>query len=622
MVLQGLSAPQDGALRKALSRLSDLGGHLSSVTELQDFVAGLPARSELVRLTIDSVDLLRVLTLAEGNDPVTRRLVVRVLEWERPNMRWTGSLGSVHFVRRYSVDYPPKQIGTAEIDIEFADDTTLSAAARGIYPLLAVSRRHQGYGYPDIGTADAPPAALALLPTRTASGIPELSTDQLEGLGLSRADVGLVGTVAAQEQYAESARDPERMLLERPLLVEPTGHLAVTDRTELPIVDLNVHNPVRRLQCFQHAPGSLDLRVVGDRLHFVAPEGKDVPSWTQPLGEVLTSRRVRDLRRTEAIDLSAVRVDSRDAELRLYRRLAELAATGIVLHSLPGELSLAPQILGESLAASLRKPYRSTTGLVRDLRSVPQRREAMTRFGGLFELAGHLQTQGLRVLPTVSLVMSSMRPQRSVPVLRALAAQRYPHVEIVVGVHGDDDTAGEFDQVVKETGATVSRYDRSVPFGTVLAETARQAGGDLVMKVDDDDVYGPDFVGDLVLAYLYSHADVVGKTTEYLYLENWQQLVHRTFHVEEYRLQLAGGAMLLSQATLNEIGGWRPTLNSTDRSILIRIGNCGGIGYRTQSLGYVYVRHGDGHTWDRQETLLVKNAFEQWTRFIPDVVGD
>jgi hypothetical protein len=594
---------------------------IASVADLQDFVGRLPDRSEDVRLTIESLDLLRVLTLAEGNDPTTQRLRLRVTDWERPNSRWTGVPGPVHSVRRWSVSYPTGQLGAAEVDIEFGMDMPLSAIARGVYPLLGVARRHHGYGFPDIGTASAPAAALALLPTRTAIGIPELSTDQLDGVGLSRADIGLVGTVEALEEYTESAQDPARTLLQQPLLVEPSGHLAVTDRTELPLLDLNVHNPIGRVQSFVKPPGSITLHTSGGRLHFTAPEDSEhLPTWSQPDDVPLSSLRVRGLRRTEAIDLSGVAVADRSAELRLYRRLAELAATGAILHSLPEHLSLAPAILGESLATSLRAPYRTTSGLLRDLRSVPQRRDAMTRFGGFFELAGQLQQMGHRLLPSVSLVMSSMRPQRSAPVLRSLAAQRYPHVEIVVGVHGNEDSTGEFDDVAKESGASVVRYDRSVPFGSVLADTARRAGGDLIIKVDDDDVYGPDFVGDLVLAYLYSNADVVGKTTEYLFLEDMQRTVHRTFAVEEYRLQLAGGAMLLSQAMLNEIGGWRPSHNSTDRSVLIRIGNCGGMGYRTQSLGYVYVRHSDGHTWARNESLLVKNAFEQWSGFIPQLV--
>ena len=152
----------------------------------------------------------------------------------------------------------------------------------------------------------------------------------------------------------------------------------------------------------------------------------------------------------------------------------------------------------------------------------------------------------------------------------------------------------------------------SQPFGSVLADAVRQSTGDVIMKADDDDWYSPHVLWDLVLAYLYSGADVVGKTTEYLYFERINQTVHRTFATERYHRQLAGGAMMLSRGTLDSMGGWRPTRHSTDRSVLLDVFRNGGVGYRTHGLGYLYIRHDDGHTWVRSESLLLENAFEQW----------
>jgi hypothetical protein len=83
---------------------------------------------------------------------------------------------------------------------------------------------------------------------------------------------------------------------------------------------------------------------------------------------------------------------------------------------------------------------------------------------------------------------------------------------------------------------------------------------------------------------------------------------------------MAGGAMMLSRAALTEIGGWRPSSSSTDRSILIRLGNIGRVGYRTQSLGYIYVRHLDGHTWKQADSMLLRKAPEQWPRLMREIV--
>ena len=55
-----------------------------------------------------------------------------------------------------------------------------------------------------------------------------------------------------------------------------------------------------------------------------------------------------------------------------------------------------------------------------------------------------------------------------------------------------------------------------------------------------------------------------------------------------------------------------PTPNSTDRSVLIRLADEGGVAYRTHGLGYMYIRHSDSHTWVRSESQLLNGSFEQW----------
>ena len=599
------------------------------VADLEALLHALPAHSTEVRLVLGSLDLVRLLTLVDPAITIDR-LVLDVQDWERPLGRWNGRIGQVDNLRSCTTDYGPEGDGPAHVDVRLTAPTPLSQVARAAYPLLGVERRHHGYGYVELGTVDAPVGALALLPSRTAPGIPDLPSHHLKGVGLSLVDLGLVGSTHAFDELRETADVPELTTVRQPILVAADGHLALSDRVGLPLVDLNVHNPIGRLSNFERPLGSLALTERDDNLTFtpvkvgLTPAGasqEPLHGWSWPARSPFTSLEVRGLRRVEAIDLSGLDPLDGVGELALYRRLAELAATGAILHSLPPSFTQADQVLGTTLAAHVRAPYQPTTGLVRELRTVPQRREAMQRFGGFFELAGHAETLGHRLLPTVSVVLSSMRPSRAAKVLVALSAQRYPHVEIALGLHGVDGPVGpEFEEAVRVSGAKVSRHDRATPFGSVLADTARRTTGDLIVKIDDDDVYGPRVIEDLVLAYLFSNADVVGKTTEFLYFEDIDLTANRRFPTERYHYQVAGGAMMLSRATLTDIGGWRPTPNSTDRSVLIRLGNSGGIGYRTQSLGYVYVRHSDGHTWEQSDSMLLRNTPEQWPRFMHEIL--
>ncbi|HEY9353564.1 MAG TPA: glycosyltransferase [Nocardioides sp.] len=596
---------------------------LASAEDVRTYLAQLPRPARQVSIVVADVDLVRVLTLADP-EVTAHRFAMRIERWESPHSRWNGRLGWAPGVLRQEVRYPRSGVGTAEVEIVLREPIPLAAIVRAVYPLFAVTRGQHGYGYVELGTDALAPAGLGLLPTPTAPGIPELPVDHLSGVGLSLADFGLVSDPSRLAELTAVKDDPANTVFRHPLAVDPTtGHLVVSDRGIAPLVDLNVHNPVGRFQGWYDPDGWLTATLASGQLRLepTAASSSAATGFAQALTEPLRAADVRSLRRIESVDLSGLEVTDAGEERVVYRRLAELAATGVILHSLPAAMRLAEDVLGKELAAMLRLPHRPSSGLVRELRSVPQRREAMERFGGFFELAGHAQEHGHRLLPKVSAVLSTMRPGRVAGVIEALAAQRYPHLEIIVAVHGaEGPLPPRLEKVIAATGAIVTRHEKAKAFGSVLADAARAASGDLVVKIDDDDIYGPQVIGDLVLAYLYSGADMVGKTTEYLYLEALDHTVHRTFATETYHYQLAGGAMMLSTGMLNEIGGWRPTPNSTDRSVLIRAGNAGAIGYRTHGLGYVYIRHADGHTWRRDDSSLVAGSYEQWPRFMPEIV--
>lgn len=594
---------------------------LQTVQQLDDFTGALPPHSPEVRVVVSDLDLVRHLTRL-GPEVTAYRCVVVVTAWERPAERWSGRAGHVTDVVACATRYPNGDVGVAEVDLTMGVPTPLATLARAAYPLLGVERGLHGYGRVEVSTADLPPAGLALLPSRTAPGTATLPGHQLRGIGLGRADLGLFGARRVGEQPEPPADDPELHVVTQAVPVAASGHLVATERADMPLLDLNTHNPVGRRQNHQRSRGGLRLSLDGGRLVLQAgPEATELTGWTRPAAEPLSALEVRRLRDVEDVDLSGLVASSPAEEALLCHRVAELAATGVILHGLPGTSSRVRDTLGPRLSDLLEAPYASSRGLLRELRSVPQRREAMRRFGGFYELAAHAETLGHRLLPSVSVVLSSTRPSRLTAVLRAMAAQTYPHLEVAVALHGHaGDLEPDLQDAVAAAGVEVFRFERTVPFGTVLAELARRSGGDLVVKIDDDDVYGPRVIEDLVMAYVYSNADVVGKTTEYLYFEGIDQTVHRRFGTERYHHQLAGGTMMLSQATLNAVGGWRPSPASTDRSVLIRLGHQGGVGFRTHSLGYVYVRHSEGHTWKASDSRLLLGSYEQWRGFVDQIV--
>jgi hypothetical protein len=276
--------------------------------------------------------------------------------------------------------------------------------------------------------------------------------------------------------------------------------------------------------------------------------------------------------------------------------LAQLAVTGVVLRA----PALPDGLLAPDLAALIRAPLpaRDADPLAWEIRSVRQRREALRRHGA-----------GLADPPAVSALLVTKRPQLVATAVAALAAQTYPNLEIVVGMHGEQpppdlDASGRPLRVVP---VPASRC-----LGEALAEAAGAASGELVTKVDDDDHYGPEHVWDLVLARHYTGATVVGKGSEFVYLEPKDLTVRRRMGAEFFTDTVAGGTIALARDDLASVGGWPPVPRWVDRALLDRVLAAGGRVYRTHPLGFVYTRHGDGHTWDADLEYFLRDRIRTW----------
>jgi len=289
----------------------------------------------------------------------------------------------------------------------------------------------------------------------------------------------------------------------------------------------------------------------------------------------------------------------------LAAAVAQLAMTGLVVHAPGVELPLVGELV-ELLRADLPGP--EADPLAWELRSVAQRRAALR--GHAAGLVGPASSG----LPTVSALLVTRRPHRIAETIAALSAQRYPRLEIVVGLHGVELAPAERAELAA-AGVPIEVLDlpAELSFGGCLAAVTRAARGSLVTKVDDDDWYGPEHVWDLVLARHFSGATVVGKAAEFTYLAPYDTTVRRRMGSEMYTDVVAGGALLLARGDLEAVGGWRPLPKSVDRALLDRVLQAGGLIYRTHAFGFVYVRHTDGHTWDPGLPYFLRNPVRTWS---------
>jgi spore maturation protein CgeB len=160
--------------------------------------------------------------------------------------------------------------------------------------------------------------------------------------------------------------------------------------------------------------------------------------------------------------------------------------------------------------------------------------------------------------PLVTIVCSSMRPARARAVFEALQQQTYPAIEFIFVANADGFDRDLLSELAANTtntvGTRVLHIDQAQPLGTCLNAALDVARGDYFAKWDDDDVYGPNFLTDLVLAFGYADAAVVGKTTIYAYIESSDTTVLREPGREFTHVnRVAGGSIVADRAQLGAI---------------------------------------------------------------------
>ena len=297
-----------------------------------------------------------------------------------------------------------------------------------------------------------------------------------------------------------------------------------------------------------------------------------------------------------------VRVDWTAASPQLARRVAALAMAGIPLVGDPPPAATRAW-LGAPLADALAEDAEVSDPLRREEHSIRLRRAALLTHSGpgwrtrVAEAAGQPRPR----FPTCTVVLATRRPDNLDFALANVARQRGVDVELVVAAHGFTPDAGQVRELLPGRHVEVVNLPQETIFGDVLNAGVAAGSGDIVVKMDDDDFYGPDFLLDLLLAREYSGADLVGTPAEFVYLESLDRTVRRhgtpRDASERFASIVAGGTITIPRGLLRSLGGFQAVHRFVDQQLFHAARSVGATIYRTHGLGFMLRRSSDGHTW-------------------------
>ncbi|MFI7697695.1 glycosyltransferase [Nonomuraea sp. NPDC049480] len=380
----------------------------------------------------------------------------------------------------------------------------------------------------------------------------------------------------------------------------------------IPPVDERLVNPMGFVTTPSRGMASLAER---DGRWSVVLEGKVVTTFAESGG--VTDADVSRLRQIRGVE-----VDWRHAHsgpLAAVRVLAGLAAAGVPLAA-----DAVPRwagALGKDLVELIERRPDLTDELRREEHSIRLRRAALRTHG----VAARWEQLGAPAPapPLTSVLLATRRTDMVAFALDQIARQRDVQLEVILALHGVPKGHPDVAAAIAAFGCPLTVYeaDHQAVFGEVLNEAAARASGSFLLKMDDDDWYGPDFLSDLLLAHSYSGAQVVGTVPEFVYLSSIDVTVHRKQITEQITSFVAGGTILVERSAFQAVGGFRPLRRSVDTQFQEALQAAGGQIYRTHGLGYI-LRRGPAanHTWQEPIGTFLQRNRRQWRGFRPNAL--
>ncbi|WP_024476132.1 glycosyltransferase family protein [Arthrobacter sp. CAL618] len=203
-------------------------------------------------------------------------------------------------------------------------------------------------------------------------------------------------------------------------------------------------------------------------------------------------------------------------------------------------------------------------------------------------------------LPSVSVLVSTIRPHQLEHVFRSVGAQTGVNPELVLLTHGFTAVASTLENLRERYGIeslVVLTAPSSRSLGECLNDCAAAASGAVLTKMDDDDFYGQHYLLDQLEALNYSGAQVVGKQAHYMYVQSHDATVLRFAHKEHRFTRMVMGPTILAPRSVFQEFPFERRSTGEDTAFLRAVTAASGAVYSSDRYNYYQQRNGSGHTW-------------------------
>ncbi|MGP6175307.1 glycosyltransferase family protein [Corynebacterium sp. A21] len=224
--------------------------------------------------------------------------------------------------------------------------------------------------------------------------------------------------------------------------------------------------------------------------------------------------------------------------------------------------------------------------------------------------AAGIEHQSLK-LPSLSVIVSTNRPEQVDHVLGQIARQREVKPEVLLLSHNFEINKSELESTCARLGLENIRSfagPAEWSLGSCLNKLISEATCEVVAKFDDDDLYGDFYLLDQLNALHYSGADVVGKEAAYAYLYSNDTLLLRRPTREHRWTDFVAGPTLVGYRRVFEKIPFADITHGEDTTFLSDALAAGMRIYAADRFNFIQVRGHGSHTWSATDSEFLANG--------------
>ncbi|MCC3380764.1 glycosyltransferase [Paenibacillus farraposensis] len=167
-----------------------------------------------------------------------------------------------------------------------------------------------------------------------------------------------------------------------------------------------------------------------------------------------------------------------------------------------------------------------------------------------------LKTLGIAASPHKGVAIIACQDQYAYldGLLNSFHNQALEHKELILLFDETAISEKQVKELQSKPNVVLHLFSEETPFDERIGLAIRHTGYDFVALMNGTDYYAAHFLTDLMHAFHYTDATIVGKLTRYLYLETRKQLMLVSPDKEnQYVERLSGEAMIIKKQVLSEI---------------------------------------------------------------------